>query len=264
MLGFDRHAARYVWTTLFLLFGAWLLYRIRDTLFIFVLALLFAYLLWPVVNLLARRLPGRSRVPALTLVYLALVGVLIVLGMVIGARIVRDANALAARLPDILAKLHPPSPPATPPAGPGESALRAEIEGQLASHSQQLLAMLPGAALGVMARARSLIFVVLVPILAFFFLKDAGELRLSILNLLGEGSRRNQVVAIAGDLHLLLAQYMRALVLLGLVAATAYGIFFTLIGVPYAALLAAIAFPLEFIPMVGPLAEALLCCWWRV
>jgi len=55
-----------------------LVYRIRETLFIFVVALLFAYLLWPLVQYLDRRLPGRSKVLALTLVYLLLVGFLIV------------------------------------------------------------------------------------------------------------------------------------------------------------------------------------------
>ena len=51
---------------------------------------------------------------------------------------------------------------------------------------------------------------------------------------------------------------MRALVLLGVVAALSYGIFFTIIGVPYGILLAAVAFPLEFIPMVGPLAGGVI------
>lgn len=39
-------------------------------------------------------------------------------------------------------------------------------------------------------------------------------------------------------------------------AFTAYGLFFFLIGVPYGILLAAIAFLLEFIPLLGPLLAA--------
>jgi len=57
---------------------------------------------------------------------------------------------------------------------------------------------------------------------------------------------------IAKDLDILLAQYMRALVILGLAASLTYGVFFSILGVPYAVLLAALAFPLEFIPMLGP------------
>jgi len=48
----------------------WLVYQIRGTLFIFILALLFAYLLSPLVNLIDRFLPGnRSRTIALGLAY---------------------------------------------------------------------------------------------------------------------------------------------------------------------------------------------------
>ncbi len=79
MLGLDRHAARYTWTAVFILLLVRLLYLLRETLFIFVVALLFAYLLWPLVKLLDRRLPGQSKVLALTLVYLALVGFLIII-----------------------------------------------------------------------------------------------------------------------------------------------------------------------------------------
>ena len=93
----------------------------------------------------------------------------------------------------------------------------------------------------------------LVPVLGFFFLKDGPEFRDSLLEMLAEGSRRDEIKEIAADVHLLLAQYMRALVLLAAVVFAAYGLFFFLIGVPYGILLAAIAFFLEFIPVVGPL-----------
>jgi predicted PurR-regulated permease PerM len=97
LLGIDRKTARYVWTAIALLSFVWVLYLIRITLFIFVVALLFAYLLYPLVNVLERRLPGRSKVPALTVVYLALVGVLIAMGTVVGSRVAQEANALGAR-----------------------------------------------------------------------------------------------------------------------------------------------------------------------
>ena len=55
------------------------------------------------------------------------------------------------------------------------------------------------------------------------------------------------------DIHLLLAHYMRALVLLSLSTFTAYSIFFSIMGVPFGVLLAVLAMLLEFIPMIGPL-----------
>jgi predicted PurR-regulated permease PerM len=51
---------------------------------------------------------------------------------------------------------------------------------------------------------------------------------------------------------------MRALVILALSASFTYGVFFAIMGVPYAVLLAALAFPMEFIPMLGPLAASII------
>ena len=257
MLGLDRHAARYTWTAVLVLLLLGLLYLIRETLFIFVVALLFAYLLWPLVKLLDRRLPGRSKVLALTVVYLAIVGILIVMGIVLGSRVVQEANSLAARLPGLIARFQPPiAPAASPYVLPLKMTVTSTVQQQLTNHSGAILAWLSNAALGVISRAGNLIFFVLVPILSFFFLKDGREMLSSAVGILAAGARRDMVERIAADLHVLLAQYMRALVLLGVVASLTYGLFFTIIGVPYGILLAAVAFPLEFIPLVGPLAGA--------
>ena len=75
--GLDRRAASYTWTVVFILLLLAVVYLIRETLFVFALALLFSYLLWPLVHCLDRRLPGRSRAPALAIVYLSMVGLLI-------------------------------------------------------------------------------------------------------------------------------------------------------------------------------------------
>ena len=259
MLGLDGRAARYTWTAVFILLLVALLYLIRETLVVFVVALLFAYLLWPLVKLLDRWLPGRSRVPALTIVYLSLVVLLIVIGIAVGSHVVQQANALAARLPELLSKLEPPIlPPFSPSALPLKITVISTLQQQLANHSRDILALLSNTALGVISRAGNLIFIVLVPILSFFFLKDGREILSSVLGILAEGARRDMVERIAADLHVLLAQYMRALVLLGIVASLAYGLFFSIMGVPYGILLAAVAFPLEFVPMIGPLGGAVI------
>ncbi len=257
MLGFEIRAARYTWTAVCVLLLVGLVYLIRQTLAIFVIALLFAYLLWPLVKFLDRRLPGRPRVLALTIVYLALVGILLVVGITIGARAVQQANALAARLPELLTKYNAPPEAVNPPPGPfTKAAIMTKVREQLAHHSKDILSLLPAVALGIVKRAGNLVFIVLVPILSFFFLKDGREIRDGVLGYLAKGSGRDAVERIAVDLHLLLAQYMRALVLLGMITFAAYSAFFTILGVPYGILLAAVDFPLEFIPMVGPLMGA--------
>ena len=72
------------------------------------------------------------------------------------------------------------------------------------------------------------------------------------------GPRRVLLDDVMADIHLLLAHYMRALVVLSAAAFTAYSIFFAIISVPYGVLLAAVGGMLEFIPMIGPLTAAVL------
>ncbi len=60
------------------------------------------------------------------------------------------------------------------------------------------------------------------------------------------------------DIHTLLLQYMRALLFLCGTTFVVFSIVLSIMGVPYALLLASIAFPLEFIPLVGPLAAAII------
>ena len=105
--------------------------------------------------------------------------------------------------------------------------------------------------------ARNLVYVVIIPILGFFFLKDAGLIRRHILDLVDEGPRRALLDDVLADTHLLLAHYMRALVLLSLGTFTVYSVFFSIMGVPYAILLGLLGGLLEFIPTIGPVAAGL-------
>jgi len=252
--GLDRRAASYTWTVAFILLVLGVVYLIRETLFVFALALLFSYLLRPLVYHLDRRLPGRSRAPALAIVYLSLVGLLIAVGITVGSRVVLQANALAMRIPELLSRLEQPVELIVSPSLPTfmETVILI-LQRQIVEHSRDLLSLLPNVVLGALSHAGRLIYIVLVPVLGFFFLKNGPEYRNSILEMLAEGSRRNEIREIAADVNLLLAEYMRALVLLAVTVFAAYGLFFFLIGAPYGILLAAIAFFLEFIPVVGPL-----------
>jgi predicted PurR-regulated permease PerM len=94
---------------------------------------------------------------------------------------------------------------------------------------------------------------VIVPILGFFFLKDGRDIVAQFVEMVEDGPRRSLLDDLLADTSLLLAHYMRAILLLSLAAFTAYSIFFYILQVPYSFLLAALAGALEFIPMIGPL-----------
>src|SRR5512133_2587584 len=100
MLGIDRNAARYTWTAAAVLLLIWLIYLVRSTLFIFVLAVLFAYLLSPLVDLLDRALPSRTRTPALALAYVIFLGSVAFIATQIGSTIAAQAKAFQQELPN--------------------------------------------------------------------------------------------------------------------------------------------------------------------
>jgi predicted PurR-regulated permease PerM len=254
MLGIDGRAARYTWTAAAILLLLAAVYLIRTTLFVFIVALLFAYLLSPLVDFLDRVLPAsRTRTPALIFAYLIVIGALVFAAVELGSRIVDEANNLIERLPD-------PSK-ASQPAPVSEQAklldkIMAGVQSQIRQHAGDIVSYLPRAGLKALTLAGNLVWVIIVPILSFFFLKDGHVMWQKLVELIDEGPRRELVEDIARDVNVLLAQYMRALMVLSLFTLTFFSFYLSVTRVPYAILLAAIAAMLEFIPMVGPLTAA--------
>jgi predicted PurR-regulated permease PerM len=259
MLALDTRAARYTWTAFLVVLLIYIVYLLRKTLLVFVLSLLFAYLLSPLVDMLDRLLPARrTRTLALGLAYVIFVTALVFGGMQIGTRVVDQANAFIKQFPALIQKWEQPSPAAAPAVNSLKSQIIQKIQKQIQVSSGAILEQLPRAGLTFLTLASDAIYIVVIPILAFFFLKDASELRRHLLDTVENVRRREMVDDLLADVHLLLAHYMRALVLLSVATFTAYSIFFLIIGVPYTVLLAALAGVLEFVPMIGPLTAAVV------
>src|SRR4051794_31627509 len=102
MLGIDPRAARAAWTVFLLALVIATAYAARETLVVFMTAVLFAYLLVPLVGLVERFTPRRvSQKLALAIVYLVLVAVIIGLSITLGSQLVEEANNLAEKLPGL-------------------------------------------------------------------------------------------------------------------------------------------------------------------
>jgi predicted PurR-regulated permease PerM len=101
-------------------------------------------------------------------------------------------------------------------------------------------------------------FLILIPILAFFLLKDAASFRRSALQMLPRGRWRWRGDEFFQDVNSTLAAYIRAQLIACLLIGTICTFGFLVIGVQYALLLGLIAGVLEFIPLVGPLVVAVL------
>lgn len=260
MLGFDPRAARYTWTAASVLLLVILVYLVRRTLFVFVVALLFAYLLSPLVDRLDRFFPGtRTRTPALALAYLILIGFLGGGGALVGSRIADEANALAKQFPELVARWERFGTPASP----NDQSLRAQIlqkvKEQVGERANELLESLPRASLRFLSVAGDVVYVVVVPILGFFFLKDSREIREYCLGLVDSRERRAMLDDLFADVHLLLAHYMRAVFTLCVCTMICYSIALSIMGLQYGILLGAVAGILEFIPMIGPLCGMVIC-----
>src|SRR5579864_8211183 len=84
MLGLDPRAARAAWTVFLVALMVATAYAIRETLAVLMIALLFAYLLMPLLGIVHRFTPRRiSPTVALAIVYLTLLGIIIALGLTV-------------------------------------------------------------------------------------------------------------------------------------------------------------------------------------
>jgi predicted PurR-regulated permease PerM len=257
MLGIDREALRVVWTVFLFALITYIVFEVRHTLMIFVLALFFSQLLAPVVAFFERT--GTKRVPRvviLVLVYVAVMGVIVLAATSIGSRIGEEAASLAARLPALMHQQDPlsrlPLPSYFEFARPRLTAL---LEQRLNDLEEHVFPVLSSAGMQILSGIGNVLSAILIPILSFFFLKDGAAIRKTLVE---SFPRRDQPVVneIFMDLHLLLAQYIRALVLLAISTFLFYTGFLSAASVSYAILLAGIAAILEFIPVVGPLTAS--------
>jgi predicted PurR-regulated permease PerM len=101
-------------------------------------------------------------------------------------------------------------------------------------------------------------WLILVPVLAFFFLKDANLFRISVLRLFPSGDWRTRMESIIHDVNTTLAAYTRAQLISCILIGTLCTIAFYSLGVNYALLLGVMAGILEFIPLIGPLTIAII------
>jgi len=101
-------------------------------------------------------------------------------------------------------------------------------------------------------------WVVLIPILSFFLLKDADSFRRSALGMLPRGRLRWRGDELFQDINSALAAYIRAQLTACIVIGVICSIGFALIGFPSPLVLGVLAGLLEFVPLVGPLVVAIV------
>jgi predicted PurR-regulated permease PerM len=259
MLGFDVRVAKMVWTVCLVLLLLYITYIISSTLLVVVFAVFFSYLVYPLVELVERVQPRRvPRTVSIGLVFVVVVLLVVLAGVLFGARIEEEALHLSEQLPGLLkSNTFADRIPLPEFMEPLRARILAFLQDQVSSGTDKAVPLAKQFGMGVMHAASNLIYLVLVPVLSFLLIKEAPHMRSDMLAWLSPPNEKLWS-GIIEDVDILLSRYVRALLLLSIATFVCYGIAFASLNVPYALLLAGAAAILEFIPFAGPLAAAVL------
>jgi predicted PurR-regulated permease PerM len=256
-------ALQVILVTLAVAAAAWLLYRLERVVLLLAVAMYFAYVVAPLVRFAERPVsvggrPRRlSRGLAIGLVYVVLLGSAGAGVAVLLPTLTRQLGELVSRAPVEAESF----------AGWAQewsryyeaSHMPDEVRQSINRSALQLadaaVQSARGSLLAVVGMASYGPWLILIPILAFFFLKDADGFRRAAVWALPHGARRRGARLFAA-LNVALAAYIRAQLLACVLVGIVCGAGFAVLGVPYAALLGVIAGILEFVPLVGPLLAA--------
>jgi predicted PurR-regulated permease PerM len=128
----------------------------------------------------------------------------------------------------------------------------------LVSHSDEItqLAQRVGLRVADVAKQAWLFFVV--PLLSIFFLKDGRNFSDFLLSAIQSRPQREFLENVLNDLNQMLAHFIRAQLTLAALTLLMYSAVLGILRVPYALVLGTMGGVLEFVPVVGPLAAALV------
>jgi predicted PurR-regulated permease PerM len=259
MFGFDPRIAKKTWTVFLVALLLFIIFQVRLTLLVLVFAIFFAYLIHPLVRFVDRNTPRYvPRTAAIAVAYILIIGILATAVTVVGTRMADEAANLGQQLPALLDPKNVSQRISLPAfLEPMREHVLEFLQEQFKSGKDQALPLIQRFGTGVMQAVSNVFYIVLIPILGFLLIKDAPKLRAQFLSKL-DHDKRGLAAEIVKDLHIVLAGFVRALLLLSLATFIGYSIAFTLLDVPYALILAGVAALLEFIPVVGPLSGAII------
>jgi len=243
----------------------WLVWEVRTVILLVVFSLLFAYLLAPLVAFIQRRATfGRSRELsrglAIAIAYLVFFGAVSISVASIAPRVFQQLSQAAKQAPARLESVSANGQPFRTLYGRLE---RIGVSPALIERAASTV--LSGIESGAQRLGTAFVhlatylpWLVLIPILAFFLLKDAEAFRQGALGLMPAGCARRHATVLVDRIDDALAAYMRAQLGGCLIVGLLVGIGLALLGVPYAAILGVAAGVAEFVPLVGPFVIAVV------
>lgn len=248
--------ARVLYTATIYVASLYLFRAARETLTLFLFAILFAYFLLPLVNRLERPLRGRGR--AIAVVYVLLLGSLTLLAFLVGPTISRETHELAASLPSLLNRLASGELVDSIGHHRGWTVERInQVQGFLTDHRDGILTYGKATAAKLATPLSHIWWLILIPILTLFFLKQGQEIASSIAGLVTDPDDHGVVDGLFADINVMLGSYIRSQIILSVFTLVAYTLVLSVMRVPYSFILGPLAGFLEFIPVVGPAVAAI-------
>jgi predicted PurR-regulated permease PerM len=233
------------------------LYIAHHTLVAFLFAIFFAYLVAPGVSRIEKW--THSRGAAIAIIYLLLVVLLVTFFFFVGPQIGRQAQRLSGALPALLKDV-----------GTGKIAQQLgkehgwnpnasnQLQTFLVSHRDYLVGIAQNVGLRLADAAKQSWLLVVVPILAAFFLKDGQAFNDTLLSFARTRPQREFLQGVLDDLNQMLAHFIRAQLTLAALSLIFYTAFMGLARVNYFLVLGTAGGMMEFIPVVGPLMAAVV------
>lgn len=249
---FDKKTAQALLTALVFALALIFLYAAWRALITFLFAIFFAYILEEPVSRLQRWLRG-SRPAAIAVVYVAFTAALVIMFVLVGPPVIDEAQKLVQQAPDLAQKITSGSLVRQLAEKHGWNTTLVDwVKGYLQKHENEIFVATQNITLRAVRTVQSMWWLVLVPILAIFFLKDGNELSQRFINSV-EGARNRQMVAdTVEEMNIMLGHFIRAQLTLAGLAMVVLTTVLWIMRVPYAFALGPAAGILEFIPVVGP------------
>jgi predicted PurR-regulated permease PerM len=131
------------------------------------------------------------------------------------------------------------------------------LQDVLKSHSEEFVVLAGRVGIRAAETAKNVWVLFIVPILAVFFLLDAGNFNEVLVSLVQARVQREFLQDVLRDLNQMLAQFIRAQLTLAGLSLLAYTSVLGILRVPYAMVLGTAGGVLEFVPIVGPLVAGI-------
>jgi predicted PurR-regulated permease PerM len=249
---FDKKTAQALFTALVFVLALLFLYAAWRAIITFLFAIFFAYLLEAPVSRLQGWLKG-SRVGAIAVVYLVLITGLVVLFSIAGEQVMQQGQKLMQQAPQWSDQISSGQiiQQVGEKRGWSQPTIN-RITSFLQTYHAEIVAATQNFVLRAFRTVQSMWWLLLVPILAIFFLKDGHRMSERLVNSVEDPGNRRIVKDTVDQMNLMLGHYLRAQITLAVLAMVVITFVLWIMRVPYALALGPAAGALEFIPVVGP------------